>query len=148
MEEFLKNFALLPRDIVAIPLMAVLFAVFWRIFGSTVIARHLALLEAREMSTVGVTKRADQNLNKAETLTSEYEKKLTIERSAISKSLEPKILAARSEADRIIESAEAEAATLVESTRSAIAEDKKRLAGVLESDADSLASSISERVLA
>ena len=73
---------------------------------------------------------------------------MSSERVAVAKSLEPKIVSARAEAVKIIESAEAEAATLIESTRSAVAEEHKRLLEVIEKDADSLATSISERALA
>lgn len=148
MEEFLKNFALVPRDVLAIPIMAIIFAIFWRIFGATVMTRHLALFEQRERSTSGASKGAEENLSAALKLTAEYEQKMAQERAAILKSLEPKLQAARSEAGRIVESAEAEAATLIESTRASIMEDQNRLESVIEGDADSLANTISERVLA
>ena len=148
MEEFLKNFSLFPRDIVAIPAMALVFAVFWRLFGSTVISRHLALYEAREKASLGAKSGAEENLATAARLNEEFEKKLAVERNEISKRLESKVAAARIEAARIVESAEAEAATLMESTRSNIIEEQVRLAAVIESDAESLANSISERALA
>lgn len=127
MEEFLKNFALFPRDVVAIPAMALLFVGFWRVFGASVISRHLALYEARERASVGARQGAEENLMAAAKLTKDFENKLSAELVAISKTLEPKITQARSEASRIIESAEAEAATLIESTRTSIAEEQIRL---------------------
>lgn len=148
MEEFLKNFSLFPRDAIAIPLMALVFAVFWRVFGSTVISRHLALLEAREKASLGARDGADQNLSSAAKLNDEFEQKLSSERISIAKSLEPKISSARAEAARIVESAEAEALTLIETTRSSIVAEQAKLLEVIEKDADSLASTISERALA
>lgn len=148
MEEFLKNFALFPRDVVAIPLMALVFAIFWRVFGSVVIKRHLALYEAREKASVGARHGAEDNIAAASKLREEFEKNISAERVTIAKSLESKIINARAEAARIVESAEAEAATLIESTRNSIAEEQSRLVSVIEADAESLANSISERALA
>lgn len=148
MEQFLENFSLIPRDIVAIPLMALVFAVFWRLFGSIVISRYLALYEARERASVGAKSGADDNFETAARLNEEFEKKLAAERVEISQRLESRLQSARLEAARIVESAEAEAATLIESTRNNIVDEQVRLAAVIETDADALANSISERALA
>lgn len=148
MEEFLKNFDLIPRDAVAIPVMALFFAVFWKVFGQTVIARHVALFEAREKNSVGAVHGAENNQAQAAVLRDQFAAELAAARAALSKKLEPKLAAARAEATRIVESGEAEAAALIEAVREEIATEEKKLQINIERDADALAGTISERVLA
>lgn len=147
MEEVFKKFDLVPQDLQVILIMAVVFAFYWKLLGSVVIKRYLNLFEAREKHTVGATEGAQENHAAAARLLEEYERQLVLERTAVLKSLEPQIIAAKAEAAKIIESAEAEARALLESNKNTIAEEKKILLSSLESESESLARQISEQAL-
>ena len=147
MEEVLKKLDLLPQDLKAILVMAVVFAIFWRVIGRGIIQKYLDLFEAREKNTTGATSNAEENLATAQKLLEECEKTLLSERAAILKSLEPKLVEARARATEIITNAEEKLAASLISSRKALEQERQSLFASLESRSDELAQEISQRIL-
>ncbi len=147
MDEFLKKLDLLPEDLRSILIMTVVFAVFWKVIGKSVIQKHLDLFEARERSTVGAESNAEENLVAAQRLSDECEKTLISERATILKSLDPKISAAKAEAAKLVAAAEEKAHAALQKTREELAQESSQLFSSLEARSDELAQQIAERAL-
>jgi F0F1-type ATP synthase membrane subunit b/b' len=147
MEEVLKKLDLVPQDLKMILIMAVVFAVFWRVIGRGIIQKYLDLFEAREKNTTGATSNAEENLATAQKLLEECEKKLLAERAAILKSLEPKLVAARDSAAQIVAEAEAKVASALVASRKSLEVERAELFSSLESKSEELAQHISDSAL-
>ena len=121
MEAFLKNFDLVPGDVPMIVLGAALFFMFCHFFGKKVIAPYLQLLETREAATEGALEEAAADVRAAAELQRDFESQIAQARvAAVSEKL--RVLdAAKKDAAKFIENAEAQGRHILESERGALA---------------------------
>ncbi|MBN8548543.1 MAG: hypothetical protein J0M12_04430 [Deltaproteobacteria bacterium] len=146
MESILKNFDLVPFDVVMIVVSAVLFVILWKTLGQALFAPYMSLLEAREAATVGAEDTAKSDLERAEALTAQYEEQLMAARVAAMEKKLAAINKAKAEASGIVEKSEGAAQELLRSVRWEMAKKLDELRGQAFGDTDKLADMIVERV--
>lgn len=146
MAEFLKNFDLVPFDVLMIVVCAVLFLGLWKFLDKVLFGPYLGLIEAREKLTIGAGDTATAERAKAKSLTEEYEQKLMAARvSAMEKKLGA-ISKAKTEADSIVEKSEHSSQELLRSVRWEMAKKIDEMRGKAFGEVDSLVDMIVNRV--
>jgi F0F1-type ATP synthase membrane subunit b/b' len=146
MESFLKNFDLVPFDVVMIAVCAILFVVLWKTLGKVLFAPYLELVEAREAATVGAEDGAKSDQARAQAITEEYEGKLMAARVAAMEKKLAAITKAKSEADSLVGKAEDGAQEMMRTIRWEMAKKMDEMRSKAFSDIDGLADMIVERV--
>lgn len=127
MEDILRNFDLVPFDLVMIGVGAVLFVTLWQALQAVLFKPYLSLVEAREAATSGTETRARLDEEKAASLLRDYEEKLTGERIAALRVKLDSVSKAKAEAARLVERAEGEARMRLEKTRQEISREAMEL---------------------
>ena len=146
MESLLKNFDLVPFDVVMIVVSAVLFVVLWKTLGQVLFAPYLQLVEAREAATVGAEDTAKANHERAEALTAQYEEQLMAARVAAMEKKLSALAKAKAEAAAVVEKSEGAGQELLRSVRWEMAKKLDELRGQAFGETDKLADMIVERV--
>ncbi len=121
MEAILKKFSLLPADIPMILIGMVLFYLFCRIFGRKVIAPYIQLIETREAASEGALNEAAANRRSAEELRARFEARIAEARTAATLEKLKTLDAAKKDAARLLENAEAQARHVLDGERAALA---------------------------
>jgi F-type H+-transporting ATPase subunit b len=146
MENLLKNFDVVPFDVVMIIASAALFVVLYRTMGKFVFGPYLDLIESRERATIGAEGAAATEREQAQTIEKEYQDRLMAARvSAMEKKI-ANLNSAKAEADAVVEKAEGSAQELLRSVRWEMARQIDETRNKTHADVDSLAEMIVERV--
>ena len=117
MEEILKNFDIVPLDVLMIGVCSLLFIGLWKLLDKTLFTPYMALLEAREALTTGAASTAGDLLNKTDLAISKYNELITTARVSSMKKKLDAVNAAKSEAAKIVEAADAESQELLRTAR-------------------------------
>lgn len=120
-----------------------LFLVLSRVFFKP----FLHLFEVRRERTIEDQQAAEKLMAQAQTKLEEYKRRLTEERSAARKEFDAVLTEARKEEAAQLSHAREEAKKITQSTNDSIAKQREELRRQLERDTESLATSISERLL-
>lgn len=145
MEAFLKNFDLVPFDLVMIAIGAVLFVCLWQILRIVVFQPYLKLVDARERATSGAEAQARANEERAMILFKEYEQKLMEERAVALKVKFEALSKAKAEAGRMINKAESEAQSYLEGVRKELDKEVGAVKQRVAFEAETLAGLLAER---
>jgi F0F1-type ATP synthase membrane subunit b/b' len=142
----LKNFDLVPFDVLMIAIWAVLFVLLWQVLGRFFFAPFLALTEAREAATTGAESGALEVRSRAEETRQEYDRKIVDARVHALKQKMELVQAAKDLAAKILDKAEAESQEILRAERWEIAQkvDSLRLEAFRE--ADQMASLLVEKL--
>lgn len=146
MESFLKNFDLVPFDVVMICACALLFVVFWQVLSRVLWQPYLALVEARERATVGAQTGASDARARASELRQQFDEKIGNARIAAMEKKLSVLESAKKEAHLIVEKAEGDAQEHVRSVRWEIGSKMEDFQRRAASEVDGLAKIIVERV--
>lgn len=117
MEAFLKNFDLVPLDVLMIVVCSVAFVVFWQVLSQVLWKPYLQLIDAREKATVGAQEGAHEDRARAEELKRQYEEKVGAARVAAMEKKFSLLENAKREAHTLVEKAEGEAQEHVRAVR-------------------------------
>lgn len=145
-ESILNTFTLQPIDAWIIPCSAIGFYVLYKILAAKVFGPYLAFLEQREASSSGAEVSAREMLEKAETISQDYEKKLQSNRVDLMKEKLRVLSEARTMAEKIILEAEGAAHKEISKAREEIKKSEQANREVLDRAATQLAAEIAERV--
>jgi F0F1-type ATP synthase membrane subunit b/b' len=148
MVEILKKFSLEPLDIPMILISALLFVALWKILDKKLFSPYLALLDARDSLTTGAADSARELLQKAETLTNEYNGRIVQTRVEAMKLKLEAVNAAKAEAQSITEQAEGEAQELIRNARWETAQKITALREEAFREADRMADAIVQKLAA
>ena len=115
--KILKNFDLVPFDVLMIGVGAALFVVLWRVLARVFFIPYLTLVEAREQATSGADLAAGDMRKRAEQIRRNYENRITAARVEAVKEKLDAVQAAKREAARILDKAEGQAQETLRSAR-------------------------------
>jgi F0F1-type ATP synthase membrane subunit b/b' len=146
MEAFLKNFDLVPLDVLMALVDALLFVVLWKLLQRTLFDPYLKLIEAREAATVKAEEQAASLTEKSDILSLEYERQLTEVRVAALKEKLKALDQAKAQASKVIEQAETKAQEHIRSVRLEIDKEVRDLKSSAEAEVQSIAALLAERV--
>lgn len=126
MEEILKNFDLVPFDVVMIFVGAMSFVLLWKTLEKELFNPFLKLLELREGLTTGADSNAKDIQDEAARLEEDYaQKMLSIRIAAMDKKLAA-LDRAKAEANSSIDKAAAEAKSFIEKEKASIASSRDK----------------------
>ena len=146
-DSFLQTFSLDPIDAKMIVVMAVVFAVFWKVLMERAVFRpQMGLLDDREAATGGLRIKALRVSSEADALREKYENRLNQVRTEVLSWKESELGVARLEAAEIVRVAEAEAEGLLNKSRSETAQFVSEAKANAQGKAAELAASVAQSV--
>jgi F-type H+-transporting ATPase subunit b len=123
-------------------------AVFFTLLSNLYFKPFLKLFEARRKKTVGDREAAERLLAQANTKWDEYNRRLTEERQAARKTFESALNEAKKQEAQILGQAREEAKKITQEAADSVNRQREQLKRELEVDVESIAHSITERLLA
>ena len=144
----LKIFDLVPGDLPMIGLGALMVLVLIGLLNNSLFKPYLSLLEAREAATAGAEHAAEATLKEARAKNEEYGAKLMAARVAAMQKKLARVSDARTQAAKLVESAEADGQEIVRKVRWDLAQQVDSLRSSTFKDADAMAVSIASKLQA
>jgi len=145
MKEILKNFDLVPADVVMIVVGALFFVLFWKTFGKKVIEPFAALVAAREQATIGADETAGDLRRKSISLTEQYENRLTEERVKALRIKFDSVAQAKAAAAKVVGESEAKAQEVTKAARAETGRQLHTLRQQALRETDSLAQAMADK---
>lgn len=146
MQEFLKFFDLTPLDAQMILVSIPLFVLFLRACDSALIKPFLDRINERDQLTVGAGSSAEATIQEAAALEQEYNRKINEARGAAVKARNLRVAAAKEEAAKIVQHAEAEVAQRVALERQKVRQQLQEQRTKLMGEVDSLAQGVVQKL--
>ena len=143
---FLTTFDLNRTDGIMILVFIPVFYIFWKSLERAVFKPYFDLFEARENATIGAQKNAQEQFERAESITQEYEKQITAQRVESVKEKLEQVQKAKLEASKIVEEATEKAQNSLLSARKETATRLASLKSSAQAEANNLAQLIVEKV--
>lgn len=146
MKEILKNFDLVPFDLLMIFAGALCFVIFWKALDLAFTRRFITLHKARFEASQGAEKSALELREEASQINAEFEHKLDEVRAEELKNRLQIIAQAKAEADSVIAAAEEKAAAAVKHARAELESKRSQLSAQVLAQAEPLAGEIADKI--
>lgn len=146
MEAFLKNFDLVPFDLVMIFAGALSFVLLWKTLEKNLFNPFLKLLELREGLTTGADSNAKTLQEKAASLEEEYSQQMLSARIAAMEKKLSTLESAKGQANSITEKAYQESKSFLEKEKTEIASSKEKVRAEAISQTKSMVDGIVQRL--
>lgn len=138
-EEYMQ---LPPRDLLMIPISAMLFFLLWRVLARILFTPLFALVEEREAATAGAQKKAKELFKRAKGLEEVFERQLAAARVELIKEKLMEVGRAKEKSVQIVKAAQQAAERELAEQRSLIAQDMRGLRQELAVRAEQFAQSL------
>lgn len=146
LDSILKTFDLNTIDVVMIVVCSGLFLAFWTLMETLVFRPYMKFYELRESRTTGAKGALDDKAREVESLTQEYQRRLTDARVAAMTDKISAIGQAKKQSAASIEKAESEARRDIEAARSETKREVGQLRDKAMSDATAMADAVVEKI--
>ena len=148
MEEILKTFDLVPRDVPMIIFGALLFTALWKILEKSFFRPFQSIVEARESATGGASTDASDLRQRAENLRREYQAELSRNRAEAVEAKLELLDGARKEAAETLAKAQSAADRITDSARAEVEKRESELQEKLQNELEEVVELVVKKVQA